>query len=201
MPRPGACVINNRAFFVFGSLIAFYIPMIVMVATYVLTVQLLRKKARFAAENLEGDQFRRLGGRYASTKTTSSTSSSNTTAATTVVQSSASSARQICISGCSTEQERWKLNYFLNLIFKFCVKKILIFVIYFYFCQRNHFTVRLIQKYLLYSFAMYMNASYSFSFRGCVNSLSDSDVSVNISVHFIRKEQLDLIFFVYCNFN
>lgn len=104
MPRPRTCVINNRAFFVFGSLIAFYIPMIVMVATYVLTVQLLRKKARFAAENLEGDQFRRLGGRYASTKTTSSTSSSNTTAA--VVQSSASTARQICISGCSTEQER-----------------------------------------------------------------------------------------------
>lgn len=68
MPKPGVCVINNRAFFVFGSLVAFYIPMIVMVGTYVLTVQLLRKKARFVAEHPEGDQFRRLGGRYPSTK-------------------------------------------------------------------------------------------------------------------------------------
>ncbi|KAL6417873.1 hypothetical protein ACFW04_012469 [Cataglyphis niger] len=57
MPHPRVCVINNRAFFVFGSLVAFYIPMIVMVATYVLTVQLLRKKARFAAEHPEGDHF------------------------------------------------------------------------------------------------------------------------------------------------
>ncbi|XP_011867345.1 PREDICTED: 5-hydroxytryptamine receptor 2A isoform X2 [Vollenhovia emeryi] len=106
MPRPGICVINNRAFFVFGSLIAFYIPMIVMVATYVLTVQLLRKKARFAAENPEGDQFRRLGGRYASTKTTSSTaSSSNAAAAAIAVRSSASTARQIRASGCSAEMD------------------------------------------------------------------------------------------------
>ncbi|XP_011634459.1 5-hydroxytryptamine receptor 2A isoform X2 [Pogonomyrmex barbatus] len=108
MPRPGVCVINNRAFFVFGSLIAFYIPMIVMVATYILTVQLLRKKARFAAENPEGDQFRRLGGRYASTKTTSSTASSSSTMATTTigVQSSASpSARQVRSSNCSAEKE------------------------------------------------------------------------------------------------
>lgn len=107
MPQPGVCVINNRAFFVFGSLIAFYIPMIVMVATYVLTVQLLRKKARFAAENQDGEnQFRRLGGRYASTKTTSSTAStSNTSAATTAVRSSASSARQVRTSGCSAEKE------------------------------------------------------------------------------------------------
>ncbi|XP_076545056.1 5-hydroxytryptamine receptor 2A isoform X2 [Osmia lignaria lignaria] len=78
MPRPGTCVINNRAFFVFGSLIAFYIPMIVMVATYVLTVQLLRQKARFVAEHPERDQFRRLGGRYSSTKT--STTGTTTTA-------------------------------------------------------------------------------------------------------------------------
>ncbi|XP_053595265.1 probable G-protein coupled receptor No18 [Microplitis demolitor] len=68
MPKPGVCVINNRAFFVFGSLVAFYIPMIVMVSTYVLTVQLLRKKARFIDEQSEGDHFRRLGGRYSSAK-------------------------------------------------------------------------------------------------------------------------------------
>lgn len=65
MPEPGICVINNRAFFVFGSLIAFYMPMVIMVVTYALTVQLLRKKARFAAEHPENDQFRRLGGRFA----------------------------------------------------------------------------------------------------------------------------------------
>lgn len=65
MPKPRLCVINNRAFFVFGSLVAFYIPMVIMVVTYALTVQLLRKKARFAAEHPEPDQFRRLGGRFA----------------------------------------------------------------------------------------------------------------------------------------
>ncbi|XP_030747822.1 5-hydroxytryptamine receptor 2C-like [Sitophilus oryzae] len=65
MPDPQKCVINNRAFFVFGSLIAFYIPMTVMMISYALTVQLLRKKARFAAEHPESDQIRRLGGRFA----------------------------------------------------------------------------------------------------------------------------------------
>lgn len=65
MPEPRRCVINNRAFFVFGSLVAFYMPMLIMVVSYSLTVQLLRKKARFAAEHPEADQFRRLGGRYA----------------------------------------------------------------------------------------------------------------------------------------
>ncbi|XP_053974405.1 alpha-1D adrenergic receptor isoform X1 [Hylaeus volcanicus] len=79
VPRPGTCMINNRAFFVFGSLIAFYIPMIVMVATYVLTVPLLRQQARFVAEHPERDQFRRLGGRYPSTKASSTTSSTGTT--------------------------------------------------------------------------------------------------------------------------
>lgn len=66
MPDPKKCVINNRAFFVLGSLIAFYIPMTVMMVSYALTVQLLRNKARFAAEHPEADQFRRLGGRFSS---------------------------------------------------------------------------------------------------------------------------------------
>jgi 5-hydroxytryptamine receptor 2 len=69
MPEPQMCVINNRAFFVFGSLVAFYVPMVIMVVTYALTVQLLRKKARFVAEHPESDQFRRLGGRFAASKT------------------------------------------------------------------------------------------------------------------------------------
>ncbi|KAF5303049.1 hypothetical protein FQR65_LT08378 [Abscondita terminalis] len=64
MPEINTCVINNRTFFVFGSLVAFYIPMVIMVVTYALTVQLLRKKARFAAENPEPDQLRKVGGRY-----------------------------------------------------------------------------------------------------------------------------------------
>lgn len=52
MPAPGECVINNRAFFVFGSLVAFYMPMLVMVATYSLTVHLLRVKARAHSASL-----------------------------------------------------------------------------------------------------------------------------------------------------
>lgn len=111
MPQPGVCVINNRAFLMFGSLIAFYIPMIVMVVTYVLTVQLLRKKARFAAEHPEGDQFRRLGGRYASAKTSSTASSSSTTTTTTTIAmrpSNTSSSRQVRTSGCTAE-ERWEI--------------------------------------------------------------------------------------------
>lgn len=59
MPEPNICVINNRAFFVFGSLVAFYIPMLMMVTTYALTIPLLRKKARFAAEHPESELFRR----------------------------------------------------------------------------------------------------------------------------------------------
>ncbi|KAH8380706.1 hypothetical protein KR009_011668 [Drosophila setifemur] len=64
MPAQYICVINNRAFFVFGSLVAFYIPMLMMVTTYALTIPLLRKKARFAAEHPESELFRRLGGRF-----------------------------------------------------------------------------------------------------------------------------------------
>lgn len=59
MPQVNVCVINNRAFFVFGSLVAFYVPMVMMVITYTLTIPLLRKKARFAAENPESELFRR----------------------------------------------------------------------------------------------------------------------------------------------
>lgn len=40
------CVINNRGFALFGSLATFYIPMILMVVSYSLTVHLLRNKAK-----------------------------------------------------------------------------------------------------------------------------------------------------------
>lgn len=46
MPSADECVINNRAFFVFGSLVAFYFPMLVMLLAYSLTAQLLRRKAQ-----------------------------------------------------------------------------------------------------------------------------------------------------------
>ncbi|GIY65999.1 5-hydroxytryptamine receptor 2A [Caerostris darwini] len=49
-PSPGSCAINNRFFFIFGSMFAFYIPMIIMVVTYVLTVRLLQRKAKYLAE-------------------------------------------------------------------------------------------------------------------------------------------------------
>lgn len=68
MPEPYHCVINNQTFLGFGSLVAFYIPMIIMVVTYTRTVQLLRKKARFLQQKpgneLEAPTFRRLGGRF-----------------------------------------------------------------------------------------------------------------------------------------
>lgn len=59
MPKPDQCVINNRTFFIFGSLFAFYVPMVLMVITYALTVQLLKKKARFIIANSENETFRR----------------------------------------------------------------------------------------------------------------------------------------------
>ncbi|XP_046746335.1 alpha-1D adrenergic receptor [Diprion similis] len=114
MPEPGLCVINNRAFFVFGSLIAFYIPMIVMVTTYALTVQLLRKKARFVAEHPEGDQFRRLGGRFAATKTPTTPSRSSTLSTRHLWRTSGgsgSSDRNLSMRG-STSQPQ--LNFSMN---------------------------------------------------------------------------------------
>jgi len=68
MPKPDYCVINNHTFAGFGSLIAFYLPMIIMIITYSRTTQLLRKKARFLEQKPgsehEGQTFRRLGGRF-----------------------------------------------------------------------------------------------------------------------------------------
>ncbi|XP_043199798.1 histamine H2 receptor-like [Amphibalanus amphitrite] len=49
MPNPKVCAINNRVFFVVGSLLAFFIPMVIMVITYSLTTWLLRQKCRSGA--------------------------------------------------------------------------------------------------------------------------------------------------------
>lgn len=62
MPHEQMCTINNRAFFVFGSLVTFYIPMIIMVTTFALTVRLLGKKAKFAHSHPDSDKWRRLEG-------------------------------------------------------------------------------------------------------------------------------------------
>ncbi|XP_039300190.1 uncharacterized protein LOC120355648, partial [Nilaparvata lugens] len=64
MPEPRKCAIHNKAFWVFGSLIAFYIPMAIMVLSFALTVSLLKQKAKFVAEHYKGgdEAFRRLGG-------------------------------------------------------------------------------------------------------------------------------------------
>lgn len=49
-PTPQVCAINNEMFFIFGSMSAFYVPMVVMVVTYILTVRLLQRKAKFLAD-------------------------------------------------------------------------------------------------------------------------------------------------------
>lgn len=49
-PSPDVCAINNKFFFIFGSMSAFYVPMVIMVVTYILTVRLLQRKAKFLAD-------------------------------------------------------------------------------------------------------------------------------------------------------
>ncbi|KAG7167677.1 5-hydroxytryptamine receptor 2B-like 2, partial [Homarus americanus] len=66
MPVDYLCTINNQAFFIFGSLCAFYIPMVIMVVSYALTVHLLRKKAKFAGDAPAGKA--RTMGRYRSVR-------------------------------------------------------------------------------------------------------------------------------------
>nr|XP_045605339.1 5-hydroxytryptamine receptor 2B-like [Procambarus clarkii] len=66
MPADYVCTINNQTFFIFGSLCAFYIPMVIMVVSYALTVHLLRKKAKFAGDAPAGKA--RTMGRYRSVR-------------------------------------------------------------------------------------------------------------------------------------
>ena len=44
MPTDEVCEMNNQHFLIFGSLLAFYIPMVIMILTYVLTVHHLKKQ-------------------------------------------------------------------------------------------------------------------------------------------------------------
>ncbi|XP_049855799.1 D(2) dopamine receptor [Schistocerca gregaria] len=60
MPSERQCAINNRYFFVLGSLVAFYVPMLAMVVTYALTAQLLRSKARAASAPVAGRRCSRI---------------------------------------------------------------------------------------------------------------------------------------------
>ncbi|KAJ0181399.1 hypothetical protein K1T71_003484 [Dendrolimus kikuchii] len=64
MPTPDLCVINNRLFWIFGSLVAFYIPMLTMVISFALTVQLLKRQARLAATPVPGGTQRRQCGGF-----------------------------------------------------------------------------------------------------------------------------------------
>lgn len=59
MPNQKVCVINNRLFWIFGSLVAFYIPMMTMVVSFALTVHLLKKQAKLAATPAAGGTQRR----------------------------------------------------------------------------------------------------------------------------------------------
>ena len=44
MPAPNICEMNNEHFLIFGSLLSFYIPMVIMVTTYALTIHHLKKQ-------------------------------------------------------------------------------------------------------------------------------------------------------------
>ena len=47
-PTPKFCGISNIYFYIFGSVFAFYIPMFIMIGSYILTVNLLRDKMEVA---------------------------------------------------------------------------------------------------------------------------------------------------------
>ncbi|XP_052782305.1 5-hydroxytryptamine receptor 2A-like isoform X2 [Mya arenaria] len=45
------CLLNNDGFIIYGSILAFFIPLIIMVITYTLTVRLLRKQSKLCDPN------------------------------------------------------------------------------------------------------------------------------------------------------
>lgn len=51
VPAPYECAISNKYFLIFGSMLAFFIPMFVMVPSYIMTVRLLSHRAKFARNN------------------------------------------------------------------------------------------------------------------------------------------------------
>ncbi|KAG9511128.1 5-hydroxytryptamine receptor 2A [Fragariocoptes setiger] len=55
VPEPNVCAITNPYFLFLGSFTAFFIPMIVMVNAYVMTVRLLSKRAEFVRNNSIND--------------------------------------------------------------------------------------------------------------------------------------------------
>eukprot|EP00092_Neocalanus_flemingeri_P031668 GFUD01034394.1.p1 GENE.GFUD01034394.1~~GFUD01034394.1.p1 ORF type:complete len:463 (-),score=82.11 GFUD01034394.1:47-1435(-) len=44
MPAPNICEMNNEYFLIFGGILSFYIPMVIMVTTYILTIHHLKKQ-------------------------------------------------------------------------------------------------------------------------------------------------------------
>ncbi|XP_053202611.1 5-hydroxytryptamine receptor 2A-like isoform X2 [Panonychus citri] len=53
MPDPLVCSIDNKYFLIIGAFSAFYLPMMIMVNSYVLTVRLLRRKAKFCKNSTD----------------------------------------------------------------------------------------------------------------------------------------------------
>ncbi|XP_074605720.1 uncharacterized protein LOC141858766 [Brevipalpus obovatus] len=49
-PEPEVCSINNKYFIILGAFFAFYLPMLIMINTYIATVRLLKQKAKFCKE-------------------------------------------------------------------------------------------------------------------------------------------------------
>ncbi|XP_064455515.1 5-hydroxytryptamine receptor 2A-like [Ornithodoros turicata] len=68
LPSKGACGITNRFFMTLGSLLAFYLPMLVMVTTYVLTVRELKQVPCTLSPNISsGSEQTSSGGRTGQT--------------------------------------------------------------------------------------------------------------------------------------
>ena len=66
MPDQKTCTINNRAFFLVGSICSYFIPLSIMMTSYGLTVQLLREQARFSGPMPFGSEG--MMGRYRSVR-------------------------------------------------------------------------------------------------------------------------------------
>ncbi|CAG2108409.1 unnamed protein product, partial [Medioppia subpectinata] len=114
-PEPLVCAISSRPFQILGSLSAFFVPMVVMLSSYVLTVRLLRRKAKFYEdsthnysttqtdkESSEFNKFKRttpssVKDYYLANRTVSSSSSSSGNSAT-------SGNLQLMVNQCSTSQ-------------------------------------------------------------------------------------------------
>ncbi|XP_054159312.1 5-hydroxytryptamine receptor 2B-like [Oppia nitens] len=118
-PEPLVCAISSRPFQILGSLSAFFCPMIVMLSSYVLTVRLLRRKAKFYEDSCHNfptthtsdNEFIESHNRFKKTTTSSSSGKEYYLGNRTVSLSSTSSANsatsgnlQLMVNQCSVSQ-------------------------------------------------------------------------------------------------